>query len=138
MSENLFIGTKHELLIASRLIESGIMVSKPLVDIGVDFIASNKNFTKNVPIQVKYKESERNIFFTGSEIESYKSKNVYIAYLLKDSEWFMPFSTFIDLACFPNRKDQAAYIKLNNTSTDLSPYLGDEGFKNMVSFIKNE
>ncbi|MDY0211738.1 MAG: hypothetical protein RBR06_01885 [Desulfuromonadaceae bacterium] len=136
MSENLLIGVKHELEVASELTGAGLVVSLPLVDIGVDLLASRKDFSKTVPVQVKYKEKEQNIFFTGKEIAAYSAKNVYIAYILADSKWYMPFSVFLDHAEQPaSRKDQAGYIVLARKSAELAEYSGEKGFARMVEFI---
>lgn len=138
MSNNLFIGASQELALASNLTREGIVVSTPLVDIGVDLIASNPNFTASFPIQVKYKRAERNIFFTGKEIDSYSAKNVYIAYYLAQNSWFMPFEKFLELAERPvDRKDHGGYIKVKEKSEQLEQYQNNEGFKLMVAAIKN-
>ncbi|MBQ4889391.1 hypothetical protein J8L86_05995 [Shewanella sp. MMG014] len=138
MSNSLFIGASQELDLASKLTSEGIIVSTPLVDIGVDLIASNKDFSNSIPIQVKYKSVERNIFFTGKEIDSYNSKNVYIAYYLAQESWFMPFSKFLELAERPEgRKDRAGYIKVKDKSTELAQYKGKQGFTLMIDAIKN-
>ncbi|MCL6417867.1 hypothetical protein MIB92_19620 [Aestuariirhabdus sp. Z084] len=138
MSDNLFIGASQELSLASKLTSEGIIVSTPLVDIGVDLIASNKDFSNSIPIQVKYKSREKNIFFTGKEIDSYSSKNVYIAYYLAKDSWFMPFDKFLQLAERPeNRKDRAGYIKLKDKADNLDQYKNEQGFSLMLEAIKN-
>jgi|GEM_PF-3638941 hypothetical protein len=138
MSDNLFTGAKYELLLASRLTEKGIIVSAPLIDIGVDLIASNRNFSNSLPIQVKFKSTEKNIFFTGKEIDSYSPKNVYIAYFLGDSEWYMPFKTFLDLAERPpHRKDRAGYIKIKDKKEQIETYHNERGFAAMVKAIES-
>lgn len=122
MSSNLFIGSSYELKLASLLSLEGIVIATPLVDIGVDLIATCSKFKKFTPIQVKKKSTEKNIFFSGKEVKKYCEKNIYIAYYLKDSSWFMPFETFLDNAPTTTRKDQARILEIDKANNELSAY----------------
>lgn len=138
MPSNQFIGKSYELLVAKNLTEKGIIVSMPLIDNGADLIATNQDFTKVVPIQVKKKEHERNIFFKGKEIEQYKNRNIYIAYFLRDSSWYIPFDDgFLQMATITNRRDQAGYISIsdNANNEELLQYKDENGFNKLVSII---
>lgn len=138
MSNNHFIGTSQELLVASMLTKEGLVVSLPLVDVGVDLLVSSKDFKNNAAIQVKFKSKEKNIFFTGKEVESYKSKNVYIAYFLNEEMWFMSFNDFLSLSeGGEHRKDNARYIVVKDKENELEAYKGNKGFMSLVSKIKN-
>lgn len=138
MPNNLFIGKSFELLVAQKLTEKGVLVSIPLIDTGADLLACNEKFAKITAIQVKRKEREQNIFFTGNEINKYKGRNLYIAYYLKDSSWFMPFDdVFIKKATFPSRRDNAGFITIGDKKThdELLQYKDDAGFDKLVLHI---
>lgn len=135
MSSNLFLGSSYELKLASMLSLEGIVIATPLVDVGVDLIATCPKFNKFTPIQVKKKSFENNIFFNGKEVEKYSGKNIYIAYYLEGTSWFMPFDTFLDNAPKTKRKDQARILEIGKANKYFSEYKDEAGFKKMIQYI---
>jgi len=134
---NTFIGTSYELLLASQLTKEGVIVSMPIVDIGVDLIATNRSFSKCVPIQVKYKSQEPNIFLKKKEALSLSETESYLAYYLKDAAYFLPYEIFAKLAIkASHRKDEPTFITVNDNTTELAAYKDALGFKKLIETIK--
>lgn len=137
MSMNTFIGTSYELHLASQLTKEGVIVSMPMVDIGVDLIVTDQNFSKCLPIQVKSKSQEKNIFLNKKEALSLSEKKPYLVYYLKDESYFLPYEIFAKLAIkASHRKDEPTFIKVNDNTAELAAYKDALGLKKLIEEIK--
>jgi hypothetical protein len=138
MIMNTFIGTSYELHLASQLTMEGVIVSMPLVDIGVDLIATNQNFSKCTPIQVKFKSQEKNIFLNKKEAASISEKRAYLAYYLKGAAYYLPYEIFNKLSLKASRrKDEPTFITVHDNTAELSEFKDGLGFKKLIEQIKS-
>lgn len=113
MNRGIFEGKGCELELARELTQEGVVVSTPLVKVGVDLLASDSEFKRTIPIQVIYKSQESNLFFSKNEFTTYLNiDDLYVAYFLNNSQWYIPFEIIKTHITDNKRDDGAVYIKL--------------------------
>src|SRR5215813_1740154 len=109
MIDTSLLGRAKELEIAGMLVGNGIYVFWPLVDTGTDLIATNRDASICIPVQVKYAFSGPALNLYKADMRRFDKPNTVIAFLLGPADrqrcWFLPYREWFSRAVDRNRKD---------------------------------
>lgn len=94
ISDTSLIGRAKELEVAGMLIRNGIYVFWPLLDTGADLLATNREASCCIPVQVKYNAKGPSLVLTTAGKARFERPNTVIAFLFGKGEnqraWFLP------------------------------------------------
>jgi hypothetical protein len=125
------IGKSKELYIASLLVDAGFYVFWPFVDKGFDLVVTNAEGRKFVPIQVKYREKDPALGLDRNDAEKFDGKDVFLAFLIGNRYWFLPFAKWKEMSVDRNRGDNKLYVTISKNEEKLKPFQGDNGLSSL-------
>jgi hypothetical protein len=129
--DTILIGRAKELEIAGLLIKNGIYVFLPLVDSGADLLASNRDASIVIPVQVKYRGHALNLDLNRKkDFARFETANTVVAFVIGVTEqriWFIPFKDWCSKAVDNNRQDGLVFVRIAENEKCLSKYQGDAG-----------
>lgn len=124
------IGRAKELEVAGMLIRNGIYVFWPLVDTGADLLATNRDASRSIPVQVKYRASGWGALdLTVSDKQRFKKPNTVIAFLVGEHAWFLPFDEWSKKHIDKKRRDHRIYVRIRENAKWLAQFKGDGGVR---------
>jgi hypothetical protein len=130
-NDTTLIGRAKELEVASLLISNDLYVFFPFVDNGFDLIVGNKDCSKLIPIQVKYRKTESSLCLQKKDVSKFKGKDVLLVYLIGVGEnqqiWLIPFLEWESRSSDRGRKDERIYVEIQKNSEFLMRFKGECG-----------
>lgn len=134
ISNTSLIGRAKELEVAGMLIRNGIYVFWPLVDTGADLLATNRDASRSIPVQVKYRATGWGALdLTMADKERFKKPNTVIAFLVgkngNQRAWFLPFNEWLKKHVNPNRRDGRIYVQISKNEKWLEKFQDDAGIR---------
>lgn len=127
------IGRAKELEVAGMLIRNGIYVFWPLVDTGADLLATNRDASCCIPVQVKYKAKESALGLNESDKLRFEKPNTVLAFLTGNGEthraWFLPYKEWASRLVDPHRRDKRVYVRISENAEWLKQFEGDAGIQ---------
>lgn len=131
------IGRAKELEVAGMLIRNGIYVFWPLVDTGADLLATNRDASRCIPVQVKYAAKESSLGLTKADKGRFAKPNTVLVFVVgqadKQRSWFLPFQEWSKKCVDMNRRDERIYVRINENSNWLAKFEGDAGIQRVFS-----
>ena len=139
MSNAALIGKAKELYIAYLLFEQGLYVYTPLLDSGFDFLVTDKNHKKIVPLQVKYKKERTGFSLLESDVEKFSQARAVIAFGDGDANlenfYFIPADKFTKKASDYKREDKKLVIRFSEEKNWATQFKGEDGLKKAFAEI---
>jgi hypothetical protein len=136
MQDSSLLGRAKELEVASALIRNGIYVYSPMVDTGVDVVASNRNASEFIRVQVKFRADDPALFLPGRSIERELPPHLVLAFVRGKHEdqriWFIPYQDWLSQSKGP-QSDGGRYVNIAQNEQWLATYLGDSGVRHAFS-----
>jgi hypothetical protein len=133
MTDTSLLGRAKELEVAGRLIRNGIYVFWPLVDTGADLLATNRDASECIPVQVKYTGRTSGLNLFKDDASRFEKPNTVIAFLIGEDEkqrsWFLPFDAWRSKHVDMKRNDEKLYVQIGKNAEWLSQYEGDAGIR---------
>lgn len=124
------IGRSKELEVAGMLIRNGIYVFWPLVDTGADLLATNRDASRSIPVQVKYRATGWGALdLTLSDKQRFEKPNTIIAFLIGEDAWFLPFDKWSEKHVDTKRRDNRIYVRIRENARWLTQFKGDAGIR---------
>jgi hypothetical protein len=137
MADTSLIGRAKELEVAGVLIRNGIYVFWPLVDTGADLLATNRDASICIPVQVKYSSNAPALNLYKTDIVRFERPNTVIAFLIgagkEQHSWFLPYDVWRTKAVDKNRRDGCVYVQIGRNAKLLAEYKGDAGARRALS-----
>lgn len=133
ISNTSLVGRAKELEVAGMLIRNGIYVFWPLVDTGADLLATNRDASRCIPVQVKYRAKGWGALdLTVSDKERFQKPNTVIAFLVGEDAWFLPFDEWdkkdVD-GKHRKRRDNRVYVRIRENAKWLEKFKGEPGIQ---------
>lgn len=133
MTDTSLLGRAKELEVAGILIRNGVYVFWPLVDKGIDLLATNNRASRFVPVQVRYRRTGPALDLHEGEIERLLESNAVVAFLRGDAndqhQWFVPISAWRTKAVDKKRADGMVYVSIKRNVEWLEKFRGDSGVR---------
>lgn len=127
------IGRAKELEVAGMLIRNGIYVFWPLVDTGADLLATNRDASCCIPVQVKYKAKESALGLNESDKLRFEKPNTVLAFLIGGEAtrhaWFLPYEEWASRLVNRHRRDKRVYVRISENAEWLKQFEGDDGIR---------
>lgn len=127
------IGRAKELEVAGMLIRNGIYVFWPLVDTGADLLATNRDASRCIPVQVKYAAKKSALGLNRADMKRFKKPNTVVAFVVGTAErqraWFLPFQEWAKKCVDRNRRDERIYVRIRENAGWLAGFEGDAGIR---------
>lgn len=132
-SSTALIGRAKELEVAGMLIRNGIYVFWPLVDTGADLLATNRDASFCIPVQVKYRAKESALGLSESDKRRFEKPNTVLAFLTGHGDthhaWFLPYKEWASRLVDPHRRDNRVYVRISENAEWLKRFEGDDGIR---------
>jgi hypothetical protein len=140
IDDTTLIGRAKELEVAGMLIRNGIYVFLPLVDTGADLLATNRDASRCIPIQVKYAAKSSSLGLTKADTRRFKKPNTILAFLVgkvgkvdKQRAWFLPFREWEKRSKDTNNRVERIYMPINENADWLTKFQDDAGIRRVFS-----
>jgi hypothetical protein len=133
------IGRAKELEVAGMLIQNGIYVFWPLIDTGADLLATNRDASSCIPVQVKYRAKASSLGLNKADAGRFDNAKTVLAFLVGEDKWFLPYEEWrtkaVDKRCpeAPDRRDKRLYVPLKKNKTWLEQFKGDDGIQQVFA-----
>ncbi|HET6884176.1 MAG TPA: hypothetical protein VFI31_28735 [Pirellulales bacterium] len=131
IGDTTLIGRAKELEVAGMLIRNGIYVFWPLVDTGADLLATNRDASRCMPVQVRYAAKRSALGITRAEAKRFAKPNTVLAFVVgkgnKQHTWFLPFDEWKKKYVDTNRRDGRIYVRITENVQWLGQFEGDAG-----------
>ena len=133
VGDTLLVGRAKELEVAGMLIRNGVYVFWPLVDTGADLLATNRDASICVPVQVKYNAKASALGLNKSDQKRFDKPNTVLAFLLGRGEtrhaWFVPYKEWASRHVDKHRRDERIYVRIRENLEWLEQFEGDAGIR---------
>jgi hypothetical protein len=133
LNNTTLIGRAKELEVAGMLIRNGIYVFWPLVDTAADLLATNRDASCCIPVQVKYNAKRGALGLTKADKLRFEKPNTVLAFLMGQGEthraWFIPFNEWASKHVDKQRRDERIYVRISENADWLKQFESDAGIR---------
>lgn len=137
LGDTSLIGRAKELEVAGMLIRNGIYVFWPLVDTGADLLATNRDASRCIPVQVKYAAKKSALGLTKADMGRFAKPNTVLVFVVgqadKQRTWFLPFQEWSKKCVDTNRRDERIYVPIAENADWLAKFEDDAGIRRVFS-----